>query len=53
MRRATNQAKYDRYKNSHAREKNKIKHIEKHLKKHPNDKKSLGEIDRLKGLMKK
>lgn len=42
------QAKYEKYKSTHQREKNKIKKILRHLKKHVNDLKSFDKINELK-----
>ncbi len=44
-------SKYDKYKSEHRREKNKIRKIKKHFKKHPNDKTSLEHIERLNKLI--
>lgn len=40
--------KYEKYKSEHIREKNKIKRITKHIKKHPNDRSQLDNIERIK-----
>jgi hypothetical protein len=44
---------YEEYKRDHIREKNKILKIQRHLKDHPNDQKSLSEIARLQDVINK
>ncbi|MBI2039919.1 hypothetical protein HYT18_02505 [Candidatus Microgenomates bacterium] len=46
-----NKAKCERYRLSHRREKNKIRKILKHLKKHPNNTAALRRIEELKRII--